>query len=372
MASHELYLTDDKGHRLTGPNGQVVLDDIYGGTFSKVANKVAPCNIQMPIAYYDLMKLDRMIQYWRQPTGGRLSLFQVYFIRYWRARKRNDSWVLDVIGLDPLDLLRRRRIINYAGSTQTDKTDYADDMMKEIVDEQMVNDASDPAPDWGSRDWPDYSIQPDSSDGPSITMAMAWKNTLDACQSIAEAARSEGTEVFFDVVPIVTPTGITFEFRTKTGQPGQDVSAKVVFDEELGNLWDPELIFDAREEENYIYAGGMGQEADRNVQQAYDAARINVSQWNRCEGWAYASFQRVDNGVLQSANSRLDAKRPTKILKGRAVDMTGTRFGLHWNWGDRIKARVLGEEFTTIVRAVTIELDDRGRERVDPQLEYEA
>jgi len=371
MAAHELYLTDDKGRRLAGPNGQVVLDNIYRGTFNKVTNKCVNCNVRLPIGYYDLMQEDRMIQYWRQATGGRLALFQSYFIRYWHAHKISDSWVLDVIGLDPLDLLRRRIVANYAGTTEANKTDYADDMMKEIVDEQMVNDASDPAPTWGSRDWASLSVQGDTGDGPSITRAVTWDNVLESCQDIAEAARSEGTEVFFDVVPIVGASSISFQFRTKTGQPGADVSDSVTFDEALGNLWEPSLTYNARVEENYIYAGGMGQEDNRDIQQAYNTTRINVSQWNRCEGFAYASYQRTADGVLQSANQELNEKRPIEILSGRAVDMRGTRFGVHWNWGDRVTARVLGREFTSIIRAVTIRLDENGQEHVEPQMEYE-
>jgi hypothetical protein len=249
--------------------------------------------------------------------------------------------------------------------------------MKEVVTEAFA-DGVEPTPDAGTRVVTGLSVQADLSNGPTLSKSFAfgrllWPSGGGALAEIAKASREAGTEVFFDiVVSDISSSSISFEFRTYTGQPGQDVSDRVVFDQNARNLRDPFLEFDYRDEVNYTYAGGRGEGAARNVQQAYDSDRYNVSRWNRCEGFANASNQTTDNSVRESARAMLELGRPKRYFGGMPVDTLGTRFGVDWNFGDRVTARYRGEEFVMIIRVVTISVDAMGYETIDARLDWES
>jgi len=238
---YELIWTDDTGARLG------IVDDVFDASFLQVANGVGQFSMHVPTSKFNTSTLsrDQMIQVWRLPRGGTKSLFRVYLIRKWEFRRVGASLEGMIFGPDSMDILRRRMIVNFAGTAGANKTDFPDDMMKEIVDEQMVNDASDPASDAGTRDYANLTVQADLSAVTSITRSMPWKNVLSILQSLSDASRAVGNEIFFDVVPVISTNSIAFEFRTKTGQPGQDLTDRVVFDEERGNLKESVLTYDA-------------------------------------------------------------------------------------------------------------------------------
>jgi phage replication-related protein YjqB (UPF0714/DUF867 family) len=135
-------------------------------------------------------------------------------------------------------------------------------------------------------------------------------------------------------------------------------------------LQDPFLEFDYVEEENYIYSGGQGQEDSREIQQVYDEARYNVSQWNRCEGFACATQQTAANGVREVGRAQLEASRPRRRFGANAIDTEGTRFGRDWDFGDKVTAKYRGFEFESVIRVVSIGVSERGEE-VTARLEYE-
>jgi len=369
--NYEIWMTDDKGVRLAQ------LDNILWFSATRHISKIATFIGGLPTSFdTDLLKPDRMIQVWRAPEGGRLSLWRPYFVRKWRFETRGGRQTLTVIGVDPNDLLRRRIVAAFSGSAQAAKTDFADDMMKEIITEALADGVA-PVPTAGTRAWADLSVQADLGAGPTLEKRFGFGKLLQSSgggliASIAKASREAGTEVFFDIVTdAVSSSSIAFQFRTYTGQPGQDVSDRVVFDQERGNLQGPFLEFDYTAEANYVYAAGRGQGAGRNVQQVYDAGRYNVSQWNRCEAFADARNQDTNNGVREAGRTVLEGGRPRRRFGGTPLDTAGTRYGLDWNFGDRVTARYRGQEFTMIIRTVTISVDDRGRERISSRLEFE-
>jgi len=133
----------------------------------------------------------------------------------------------------------------------------------------------------------------------------------------------------------------------------------VVFDQAQGNLKKPFLEYDYREEENYVYAVGEGQETNRSVQQVYDAARYNQSIWNRCEGNQEARSS-TGNALREEGRQALDEGRPRIRFGGDLVNTVGTRFGVHWGFGDLVTARYRNRQFTAMVRAVVLTLDEDG------------
>lgn len=370
---YSLWLTDDKGAQLEP------LDDALWWSASRQVNRIGHFMMGLPASFDDnLLAPDRMVQIWRQPPGGNKKLWRVYFVRGWRLSRVGSRNMTVIWGPDTNDLLRRRVVAHYAGEAQASYTaTEADNMMKDIVTNSIA-DGTNPAPDAGTRVWGDLSVAVDLTDGPQLNKAGAWRKLLTEVGSgilvdIASAARVAGTEVFFDIVPrTVSSTEITFVFRTYTNQPGQDVTDRVVFAEDDRNLLNPFLEYDYSIEENYIYAGGQGEENERYIAQVYDANRYNVSQWGRCEGFADARDQDTDDGAREVGRLRLDEGRPRIRAGGIPVDMEGTRFGLDWDFGDKVRMRFRRREFDCIVRSVILRMGAGGDETIETRLEYES
>ena len=368
---YEVWLTDDVGVRIQ------LLDDFTGGSFTKEVNAISPFTLNLKSTFDTrLIQLDRMVQVWRAPAGARLSLWQAYFIRNWRWATPGGRALRVFGGADPNDLLRRRIVAAYAGQPQSAKVDFADDMMKEMVTESIA-DGVPPVPAAGTRVIA-LNVQADVSAGPTLSRSMAWQRLLltsggGAIGGTARAALEAGTEVFFDVVPInVTSSSIEFEFRTYTGQPGIDrTGTGFVFDQDRGNMTDPSRTLDGAEEANYIYAGGKGAELARTIEQVSDAARYSVSAWARCEAFADARNTDVVNAIREEGRERLEQGRPIERFSAIPVDTEGSRFGVDWDFGDRVPAKYLGEEFETIIRATTIVLDSRGKESIRARLDVD-
>jgi hypothetical protein len=238
-------------------------------------------------------------------------------------------------------------------------------------------DTGDPAPAAGTRAWADLSVAGDLGDGPTIEKGFAWQKLLTedgggVLVALAEAARNAGTEVFFDVeVASVSASGISLAFRTRTGQPGQDVTGLgILFSQQQRNLQEPKLRVSYRREENYIYSAGQGVGPARNVQQVYDAARYNLSQWNRCEGFVDARNVSADDSVIAAGRAALSYGWPYVRFEAGLVDTRGVRFGRDWDFGYKVRAKYKRREFDAIVRAVALGVVDKDvmvRARIDSE-----
>lgn len=365
----ELILTDDKGSSLSE------LSTGLGLSASKVVNGIGEFTwVAPPTFYKDLVKPDQMLQVWYEPFGGVRKLWNVYFLRRFRYQARG----FEFGGPDINGLFWRRIVAAYANTSQAQKTTMpADDMMKEVVAESLLDSAA-PTPTFGTRAWANLTVQANSSLGPTISKGFAFEKlmTFDGggvLPSLARAAAEAGTEVFYGIRPrVVGSSSIDFEFWTSIGQPGQDVSETVVFDQDSGNLLDPDLEIDHSREENYIYATGQGVESGRDVQQVWDAARIGQSIWGRAEGEADSRNQSNPASVTASGNAKLWEGNPKIRFTGKPVDTEGTAFVKHWDVGDLVTTKFEVIEFLSIIRAATLSVDDSGRVSVDARLDYNA
>ena len=376
MADYNLYLTTDTGVRIpTSVDG--TLATLNTATYfeaSRVVTGVGSLYLELPRTFdIDLLKRDRMVQVWRAPRGGRMSLFRPYFIRRWRFSNRNGRDLIEVWGFDPNYLLTARIIANYSGESDVTSfsSEYADDIMKTLVTDSQ-SDALSPASTAGTRDWDNFSVAGDLSDGPQLTLDRSWKSLLKmsgggALPYISGASKVAGTEVFFDVaVSDVSTTSISFEFRTYTGQPGSDISSgsnRVLFDIRSGSLREPYLEYDYTDEISYVYAAGQGENDDRNVQQVSDSGRYLASAWNRREAFADARTQELDDAVREAGRAVLDAGQGKERFGGDLVDTEFTRFGLDWKWGDKVAAKYQNREFTPIIRVAVLKVEN-GRETI--------
>jgi len=360
MSRYEIWLTTNTGMRIR------LLNDILSFDGTRVTDGIAECEVALPPTFdVSQIKLDRMLQVWRAAEGKRLSLWRIYLIRRWEWRVGRVGRHLTVGGVGPRELLARRIVPFSEEDSEGQKTGAADDIMKEIVDENMVSSAT------AARNWSALSVQVDFSDGPTLTRTVAYENVYRALAELQRASATAGDEVWFDVVPSdLSGPAISFEFRTRINEPRVDrTSLGVRFSAERGNLIDAALAYDYRDEETYIYALGQGEGADRELQEQEDAARVNASSWNRREGFTSALGEETANGVREAARAELRAGEPRRQFRARALDTAVARYGVDWEVGDRVVAEHLGTQFEVIVAAVRLRLR-AGRETIDARLEY--
>lgn len=368
--NYELWLTSPTGSRL------LLLNHNFYLMATRKANAIGKIETHLPYNLdRELLKPDNLLQLWRGPPAAPAKLWRAYFLRrFWVGSSRGSSLV-KLWGVCSNDSLRRRIVARYPGSAEATLTDYADDMMKTIVT-NAVADGTNPAPTVGTRQWAYFSVEGDLSKGPTLTLEVPWERLMSGASGgilpkIAAAAAAEGTPVWFDVEPVASGTsGISFVFRTRTGQPGQDVTETVLFDEHLGTMDDSYWEEDYSQEENYIYAIGQGEEEDTEVQQVSDPARYLASPWNRCEGTVNAGGQEESDGVREVGRDYLEKHRPLLKAGGNLTDTSRARFQRDWDHGDKVRIRAHGREYDAYVLNTTITIR-RGKETIQGKVEYE-
>jgi len=364
--NYELWLTNDRGGRID------LLDEAESFSWNKVINDIGHCQVRLH-GTYDLTQLQRdyRIEIWRSPSDtAKLKLENIFFIR--RINPETTADGLDritVFGVDPTELLKRRIVAYAAGSAQANKTDFIDDMMKDIVRENLGATAA------AARDYTanGFTVQPDAGLGPNITKAFSRRNVLTILQDLSDAARVAGNEVYFMVV---ATSVTTFEFRTFINQPGQDRRhgtsvTPMLFGLDYGNLENPSLDEDYEEEVNFVYGGGQGEAAGRNIQTAQDNVRINQSTWNRREAFRDSRHEATNAGVLSEAQARLNEGRPRRKFQANLLSVENYRYGLDWNFGDRITTEYFKRQYDSLIRAVEISVDQDRKEIVRGRVEVE-
>lgn len=372
MASeYEIWLTTDTGLRL------VSLANSPEFTVTKTANDIGRFSLTQPVSFDEsLLVRDRLIQVWRSVDGSAPKLFNVYMLRRWIFETSGSSDVVTLAGPDMKDLLRRRIVAAYDESSQAKKTGFADNLMKAYMREAML-DSNPPIPSAGTRVWLRLSVQVDVSAGPTVDRSLPFHKLLTSSGNgvmavLAKASKELGLEVFYDIVPVEVSTGgILFQFQTKIGQPGEDVTDRVIFGIEFGNMENPKLEFDFSEEENYIYAAGKGETSRRKVVQVYDPSRYTASIWNRCEGASDGREESTTAALTEAGRSSLSDGKPKIRFTAEPMDTEGTRFGRDWDFGSKVRARYRSIEFDTIIRAVSITVNSSGEERIQARLDYE-
>lgn len=364
MAQWQVWLDDPTGNRLA------LLDGLLGLSVSMIANDIGAFEVVLPEDFdASLIRLDSLIEFWRAPEGGTFRLVRVGMVRKWVYSEDDDgNEFLIISGPDQMELLNRRIVGYAAGTGPTSKNTEADDLIKAVARENLGSSAT-AARDLSSFN---FTVAPDLSLGPVIERKFAWQTVMTVLQAAADASGQAGTDLYFDLNPVlVSETQLGFDLRTYINQIGMDVSASIFFGKEWGNLANPKLEQDYSEEINYVYVGGQGEGSDRNTLERQDAARIGVSPWNRREVFVDARNETSTAGLTAKGDAALQASRPRLRFSGALLDTEQTRYGIDWQFGDKVTVEYRGFQFGGMIRAVRLELNDDGDETVDCKVETE-
>jgi len=302
----------------------------------RTENTMGKMQLILPLGdyQYEDFTTNQILEIWREKNGtNELQDETAWFLRDWVFISSRGEKLVSLIAHDANFLLDTRIVAYDAASAQAEMTDYADDMMKAIATDNLGDDAV------SARQLSELTISGDLSNSESLSKAFSRRNVLRVCQELAEAATEAGTRTYFDVVR----TGVaTFAFHTYTGQRGKDHGGGSddvrLVGEQYGNLEDVAFGTYHSKEANYIYAGGQGEESDREIVEVSDSNRIaDGYPFNRCEGFVDARHCDTTALVTAEANNGLGKGKPKQIMTGKLVDTPGMQYGVHYGFGDIVR-----------------------------------
>lgn len=374
MTNHRLVLRTHDGEQLA------ILQDLVKWELTRVENGKGWFTITASKNFDPRwLGVDRLIEFWRQPIGGEDGCLGVGFMRYWEwfEQEEDGREVVRFGGPDQVELVERHIVGYQANTANTSKTGAADDVSKAIIRENYVFATAGNDSYGRPRGYPaaNFECDPDEGAGFVLTRAFAWRNTLPTIQELAESSRSHGVPLFFDVIP---DGPARFRFRTWVNVRGIDRTistgiAPILFSKAAGNLGNPMLRFDYRNELSYVFGGGQGEGPTRTMD--HEASSIAVlregeSIWNKREAFQDAR----ECGVVllcigAKAYRRLQQHRAKVIFKGALLDMPQSKFGIDWNFGDKVSSRYRGFDFDGHVRSFTISVDENKVEKISARMD---
>lgn len=363
--SWQVWINDPYGKRL------ISADKIISATVVRSINEVGNFSITFPAGEYDkYIDLDSIIEIWitRAHTPKRLFVGFARKFLYWDDNDGVEH--LQISGPEITEVLRKMIVAYKAGTSKSSKTGYSDDVCKQIVREALTASSTDTTRSIAGLG---FSVASDYSDGASITKGFSYANVLETIQEIASASKEAGSDLYFDILIGDDQTSTTFTFQTFIGLMGVDRSTsgdnRITFSKEDGNLQNSVLTLDYTDEVNYIYAGGQGEGTSRLLIEVSDTDRISKSPWNRRELFVDARDQELESGVTTRANAALNSGKPYKQLEGYLIDTPNQRFGVEWNFGDKVAIEKNGQTYDAIVKAYKLELMEDGSSSLQCKVE---
>lgn len=369
MARYELWYCDPLGNKIS------YIPNASSFSYVMVLGDVGVVQFDTPLRGlgHEANVPDRRIHIYRQADGAAQRLEIVAFLDKFTYAHNRDGLGQFGAGASDLNVLLKRRIVAYnSGNAKSLFSGSFTSNQMRLVSRHNNG----PTADNADRDITavGYSSAEAIGAGPAINKQAAWKNCLELLQDMQAFSKQGGAEVFFAVVPT---SETTMQFQTYASQPGADRTlatgkTPVVFSLQRGNLLNPSLTYDYSNEANYIYAGGKGQEDQRNVQEASDATSIGRSPFARKEKFVSAISGVLDNSddqVLAKAKDALEKSRARVNLTGTIISTASTAYGKDWFFGDKVTIDYAGFQFDTIIRAVSVSVDGDGRETVSARVE---
>jgi hypothetical protein len=346
-----------------------VIQAFNGLEYVKVQNQIGSLVVDLPrgLYQYEEFSVGDIFEIWREKNGTlELQNETAYFLQDWEFWADSEGGeYIRLIATDANWLLDTAIVAAFSGSEDAEMTGIPDDLMKAIVSKQLGSTAY----AWRSK----ITEAPDlGAGGASISKAFAYRNVLTVVQELAELATEAGVWLGFDVVR--TAPG-AFEFRTYTGQRGQDHGRASgdprLVGKQYGNLSEATFGTYHMDERNWVQVAGQGEREERVLVYRENIARRDASKWNRRE-YFKDSRDESDTDILNAdGDAALEEFKPKQRLTGTIHDTPGMQYGIHYWFGDVLSVEAFGYFVDCHVKAVRVRVDQDGGEQLDIKLEGE-
>jgi hypothetical protein len=273
-----------------------------------------------------------------------------------QARDESGRQTITIDAVDGVDLLNRRIIQYNAGTSQTDKTGAADNLIKQFARENCGPDSAttDAARRYPATFW---SIAADVSAAPSLSKAATRRNLLTTCQELADASALAGTYLTFDVIW----SGSTYLLQTYINQRGTDrrlsSSDPLYISAATGAIGAASLAWTDRDRATAVVAGGQGEGADRAIATALDSAALPLSPFAYIETFQQANMTTDAAALQDEADAALYAARRRETYEATLVMTPSTQWGASINFGDRVSVLDFGQTIDCRIDAYSASYD---------------
>lgn len=365
---------------LKSPAGQLlqVIDDFFSLELVRVTNDIGSLKVKVEKAEIldDFLQPDGIIEVWRKLTGTKRAYLEgdtQWRIRKTREISTQEGTTLEIIALDNQEILNRAVVAYYSGSAETSKSGAAGSVMREMVYENMDATGATDADRWlsGGYDGAFFQVEADRGLGETVAISdTVGRKILSQLQKIAAQSKELGTYMFFDVVVV---SGNLLEFRTYEQQRGNDHGAgsgqEIILDEKSGALQNAVRTINHTNSFSVAYALGGGEQDQRTIGTATNAALIALSPFGRIEAsrdsrqiTLQATLDDVAEEFLRSGNEKT-------VINGKLVD-GALRYGVDYYFGDRLLIGFGNQTYTGRVNGIKITAHN-GIETINAALEVE-
>lgn len=358
LPSYQITVTDATSGSVAAVFDGTALDEMR---FSRVLDDVGLIAITLPYSsdLPDIFTLDSLVEVQRtSPITGVLQTEDVYLTRLTHHFRQGDDEKY-IMGGFSLNHLLARRIIDPADDSgaaggYSTKSGTSDDVLVAYARQQCGDLCLTAA-----RQYPNFTIALSSSIGNPIGRRLRYDNLLEVFQDVCK--NSQLILMDFQIVRlsannlrlIVAPIGTD---RSKTRN--YPFAPFVELNPLRGNLSDPSLLFDRKQEQNMVYALAQGPGETRIVTRV-NGDGINDSPYNRIEFTTdVRNAQRGDTTtVATSAGAALNDKQAKRefTFKPTGTEPGGT-YRVDYDIGDIVTCTFDNESFDLRVRGAEISL----------------
>lgn len=247
--------------------------------------------------------------------------------------------LITMYGVGFTHLLTRRIVLPPEGEENSTKSGVAESIIKEFIDEQMVNPVN-PA-----RVMTGLSIEADAGAGDVAEYSARYTNLNTVVTRCAEQGRLD-----FGIVGGDTTATFEFQARPLWGEDRRfgftpAGTAPVVFDLFLNNMEIPIFSKSGGDEKNLVYVGGPGQGVEREILEMSLTDDVAVSPWNRQEAFVDARNQEGVDGMTTTGQAYLNDNRYLEKFTFNMRQTDGTRWLRDWGLGYLVTSRYFNEQF---------------------------
>lgn len=357
---YELWMTDDAGRRIA------LLNNVAHLSYTRSILGYSTIEFGLPYDVYvrsipAFFQRDWRVDVWRSTAIGISKRREgSFFLRKFQIYDREDDGMRMVrfYGRGPWEILRRWSVVT-ATESQYKKTDYIDDMMKAIVQEQFLTTL---------RVVPtatEFSVAGDTSLGPSVTHQFRGRAVLDILRELRDMSlsynRNDPTNrrIFFDVVegPGLSG-GFGYIFRTYADRRGADRTEGVIFSPENGNMKGASYT------ENYLEETTEAMVGETTV----TSPQRYASRWNRILKFSGTTTAAATD--TSDANKLLGAEAGQVSMNAQFLSTPGGSgmprclYGVDWDFGDMVRVQYAGRSLNADVNIVYVSVNDSGQEKI--------
>lgn len=319
-----------------------------------------------------MLEYDTVVEIYRSRYGMKTLLFgKRWLLGQWRDKSDENGNKYMRLKLVCCNNIATRRIVAYLPETSYAKveSEKADDAIKRIMRENFGVSATD-----GSRNISNIlEIEPNAGLASTVsTEDFARVNVFTVINNICDAAFSQNGEYLtFDIK--WSPEKNKYVFQTYFGQLGVDRGINstntlyfTIVNDSLtgfGGLDYASIDIDGYNRRTFVYCGGQGEGAERNIVTAKDDNLIRLSPMGRWEDWQDA--RNTSDANLQAAcNTRLMEWQPKVVINGHMSGSFTRKFGSELDWGDIVAFKFKNNAYDVHLDKVMFNLPDDSSELI--------